>query len=660
MPHPIEVRRNYASPVTLPSPPSPQPQHCLSNSLLAQGQTFAIHNFQTQVKSTLHHTSITSLRQLLSQRVRVHLEQLPHDQLMNKNVSIEELLSLDIDTNNNVLEITKDDIDSCYSFATRVGNKWADVLERQGYCEYSQIVRNVVQKGCFLEEDPSSSSSSTNDNDKHDADNNINNAQQTPSSSSLDYVTPYTALHGLKRYPPDSNNFPFPSKYLPDISPNDTSTAKKVIQQIDNMVHNSNSKGQGHNWQFGWDAIEEAVARNKTRLVYNRNMNNTSIEGNEEEDHHDDAMGNDVTISKKRGRSPCREKTVQFKHDEEGTVDGIPTSGINSVADCNVAESILKRQRIEENDVVHRKSSTNASSVSDNYGMEESDQSVSDMHNTFRQGGRPPTSIGQETYSLDDIRRSMSMDERKQLIISAIHPPHPFEANDIKDGSAEEDKKLPAKTPTDDDYHESHSAVICGALKQIGQIHLYEQTRHFFPSDAANENDNDELSNRTSPEQIVDGAMKEDGIYGASDAIGSYQSQQRTRRKNRALTRATKERLGRRTVSVQEHRSQYAMMVKCTKVRWTEDNDTANVGRKDGTENTSDMDSVAGVLLLSHQSRQEKEKYLEMDLGECTIELLIDDHTQTDQGKASGDNQRESEKKKQFLAFRSLELALRY
>ena len=101
-------------------------------------------------------------------------------------------------------------------------------------------------------------------------------------------------------------------------------------------------------------------------------------------------------------------------------------------------------------------------------------------------------------------------------------------------------------------------------------------------------------------------------------------------------------------------------MVKCTKVRWTEDNDTANVGRKDGTENTSDMNSVAGVLLLSHQSRQEKEKYLEMDLGECTIELLIDDHTQTDQGKASGANQRESEKKKQFLAFRSLELALRY
>src|SRR6056300_1566770 len=99
MPHPI-VRRNDASPAIL-LPSALHPQHVLSNNnpLLAQGQTFAIHNFKTQVKSTLHHTSIASLRQLLSQRVRVHLEQLSHDQLMNKNVTIEELLSSSSDTN---------------------------------------------------------------------------------------------------------------------------------------------------------------------------------------------------------------------------------------------------------------------------------------------------------------------------------------------------------------------------------------------------------------------------------------------------------------------------------------------------------------------------------------------------------------------------------
>jgi hypothetical protein len=64
--------------------------------------------------------------------------------------------------------------------------------------------------------------------------------------------------------------------------------------------------------------------------------------------------------------------------------------------------------------------------------------------------------------------------KRRQLIVTSIHPPYPFEFDNKK--------KSTGHNIDDDDEEEEEAhpdAIICGALKNIGKIHLWEQTRHY-------------------------------------------------------------------------------------------------------------------------------------------------------------------------------------
>jgi hypothetical protein len=74
--------------------------------------------------------------------------------------------------------------------------------------------------------------------------------------------------------------------------------------------------------------------------------------------------------------------------------------------------------------------------------------------------------------------------------------------------------------------------------------------------------------------------------------------------------------------------------VSCSKVRWTEDDD--------------DDDTHINA-------RQGPRKWLEMDLGECSIELIDDKELLEPNDKAQSEN---DEKVKRILSFRSLEVAL--
>jgi len=145
------------------------------------------------------------------------LRQLPHAQLLTSNnskSSIEELLGQDHNSPNHVLKVSEDDVEQCYCFAERVGNKWAEVLQRQGYCEFAEIAFDIVKQGHFLE--PSVKSSPTDDNANDE-------------SNSNKYVSPYTALHALRRYPPDCDGSGLPSKYLPALDDSNGENNSNII-----------------------------------------------------------------------------------------------------------------------------------------------------------------------------------------------------------------------------------------------------------------------------------------------------------------------------------------------------------------------------------------------------------------------------------------------
>mmetsp|Transcript_37872 Transcript_37872/g.66413 ORF Transcript_37872/g.66413 Transcript_37872/m.66413 type:complete len:195 (+) Transcript_37872:666-1250(+) len=114
--------------------------------------------------------------------------------------------------------------------------------------------------------------------------------------------------------------------------------------------------------------------------------------------------------------------------------------------------------------------------------------------------GRPPSSVGRDILSWDEMLQSMTMDERKELIVSAIHPPYPFET-EMKDDHAVTEEDVP------------HTAVICGALKDIGQTHLWERTRHLPEASDDKEHDGCEEG----VEQNISEGGKE-VFYGASAA----------------------------------------------------------------------------------------------------------------------------------------------
>lgn len=554
----------------------------------------------------------------------------------------------------NLLRVSEDDIQQCYMLAGRVGNKWAEVLQREGYIEFANIACDVVRKGRFLEPPTPSPASSIVDAD--------NERSQIKASK---YVSPYTALHTLRRYAPDCDGSGLPSKYLPitDCKDNEhnigKTSAREVIQQIDEMARNGQT-----NWHHGWDAIEEAVERNKKRMESSRSRASIGVDEYEIVPRQDFAAGlmegdgddeddadHETQSSKKRGRSPETEKTVQFKSEgdmvQEGSADvGRMADDIDFLSSANKkAKRILKRRRRGQEEVASRtKTSIDdrpdfMDSGPDFKGVEKYDGKPENAEK-----GRTASSIGVEVFSWEGMLNSMSMDERRKLIVSAIHPPYPFESDmNDRDLAAEGDK--PAEYLSEEDV--PPNAIICGALKEIGHTHLWEQTRHLPEmgnSDEAEDKEGDW-------EQNIQAVKGEEIIYGASEARASFQSQQLLALQKKALKRATKERLGRRTISTNGIMGEYAKAF-CSKVKWTED--VTRVGKEDFTARGAL--AADSSLLQNEASGQQERNWLEMDLGECMVEL-DDDNEQTDAGKGDG---KQNEKTKRFLSFRSLELALNY
>ena len=598
--------------------------------LTAQARGFASHAFSSHVHSVLRHVTVTCLRRLLSERVRNYMRHhVSQDELLNNSLSIEEILSRtnnSYDNSTNLLYISNDDVQFSYNMATRLGKKWAQVLQRQGYVELAELTLSIVEEANYLEPQSSSeaAAATTTENTNIDSHPMANRRRD-------DFVSPYTALHALRRYPNECNSSGIPLQHIPaeydDTNDSDDSksrgvsqsshSARKIIEQIDTMVHQQNGMTY---WHYGWDAIEEAVQRNRSRIDYSRTGGHTNtavsscvsaVMGNGvdevdevalvppievvDEGGHGLDRGGVSTSSRKRGRSETETSTTNINVDDVAT-EGRDHNGNYNDADNNYSRKQLKR-------------------------------------------GRPPSSIGTEVYHRDDILNELALQERKQIIESYIHPPFPYESDMVDDNDDCETsvEKDPSVHPP-----QHHSAVICGALKDVGQIHLWEQTRHVSATvrlldgnETASTKKDDRMTNQTQ------------SIFGASAAQSVFQSERRKQLQKRASTRALKERLGRRVVPNAEYRAENAQHATCSKVRWTEEGEITHRhhGENRSEECTADQ----------WEHSESRNKWLEMDIGECMMEV-VDDTEQTTLGSAGNiDNAA----KKVLLGFRSLEMALK-
>ena len=223
-------------PLSPPSPPAlpPSPPIHPPNPLLTQARVFASHSFESHVNAVLQHASISYLRRSLSERTEAFFRHLPQEQLASES-STHELLAQDP----HLLTISDNDLEQSYHFAERVGSKWGEVLQRQGYFELAEIATHVVKKGNFLGTSTASGPTSAND------------GENKPKK----HLSSFTAMRALRRYPPVCDKSGIPLKYVPadldtdddedNLSNNKLSSARKVIQQIDEMVLHG---GSGELW----------------------------------------------------------------------------------------------------------------------------------------------------------------------------------------------------------------------------------------------------------------------------------------------------------------------------------------------------------------------------------------------------------------------------
>eukprot|EP00956_Cyclotella_meneghiniana_P044500 scaffold320623_cov76-Cyclotella_meneghiniana.AAC.2 len=203
--------------------------------------------------------------------------------------------------------------------------------------------------------------------------------------------------------------------------------------------------------------------------------------------------------------------------------------------------------------------------------------------------GRPPSAVGEGLWSWQDVVDEIPASERKKLIRNYTNPP--FSSYD--DGN--DDEPVDGNS-NDDGSDDPHSITICGGLRPFGLTHLWEQTQHH-----------------------------------STDHRRSGGSEKRT------LRRGMYERSGPRTLpyNKSEFNEELAGKKLTSKTKWTEEEKTGNI--------SSDQVDMA----CDSQS-----KWLEMDLGDCSLEISNNDTSKNIVNATSP--------KKKILAFRSLELALRY
>ena len=518
--------------------------------LIEHASDFAINSaFLLQARAVLRQATLTSLQQTLMKRVRRHIGQLTHTQILGSS-STDELLNLD----HKVMKITVRDLEQCHALALRIGAKWAEVLQREGYFDHATILLDCIQSESFVEWDQCD--------------------DETEKEAPPAAIFPLAAINSLRRYPREYDEQNRPASYLPalDCPKNKRVSGNQLIERMDDLARTGQS-----DWHYGWDAIDEAARINRSRIDYKRVQMADHLGVTEDDE-------GDANERGKKKRRRGWQKSVKFR-DEESDDDLSSEGRRQGRSATDQLESILKNGDQKSDPV--RCDDDFADDAPGSMTWSELGQSR----------GRQASAVEEESICWDTAKSGFSQDEKRNLVASFIHPPHSFE--DVEGESSQ----LPDQHM--DAAEERFGGTICGGLKPIAMAHLWEKARQSASANQANES-----------QGMSEGSQVQDSNL--------------ARKRKRDLSRATKERLGRRTfIKIQPHLSKF---FKHTKLKWTE---------------------------------VEDRNLIDFDLGECTIEL--DESNRPGAGGQSEESNDDSEETKmprlhqdgkKTMAFRSLEVCL--
>jgi hypothetical protein len=225
------------------------------------------------------------------------------------------------------------------------------------------------------------------------------------------YTTPHATLRALRRYPLDCDGTTgLPYTLLVDydndsINNNGEIAVREAIRKIDALA--SSSSNLLSYWDYGYDGIIEAVRRNRDRIDYSRvliHANNNTLTSSAtafDDDtgiNDDDEEEEDGTIMGKKKRKRGRRSTVvRFKDDNNSNEDMVARQGgvkTNS-------GPILKRRR-----KMMQKRTEDVPPEDD--GTDDVERCLGLLQPVV---GRPPSSIGDETYQWEDILNEMTLEE---------------------------------------------------------------------------------------------------------------------------------------------------------------------------------------------------------------------------------------------------------
>ncbi|KAL7464819.1 hypothetical protein ACHAXS_005145 [Conticribra weissflogii] len=740
--------------------------------------------FQTHVQTILHHTSSQYLLRKLTKRLRSHLEEnFTTEELMSRHHSdgvrrvsatkqgasnaiddSEEALAL---LASKPLEVQREDVDEAYALAVRVGEKWAEVLFREGYEELADVVRGVVGRGdfleCFSQENHGGGGGTLTEGEGKDVEGGLEdqleggNHQQGEESNVGDFILPYSKLNSLRRYPPDCDGSGTPLPFLPvhdwetasSSSANDqqtssqTSSTRKVIQKLDSLAR----KGETM-WNYGWDVILEALKRSKRRKLRShgaKNLSDTIWEEEypsvglpffdaEDEDRDSEEGGRSLESveenfddynshqgqpkkKKRRKNNLTSRKSVTFQidtnecdnNDEKNNWDIVKDDFLTSTQEVKAEKISQHEKEMMQISLNNNKGNQHKVNDFDNH-VDEAD----DLWEVPQERGRPPSTLEWEQWTLDDVQNCMTKEERMELIRLAVHPPYPFEndSNDdtyvdashtesIRDGKeavvnntenstiGDPDeaitnldtkpspdhannklcKQTTVKKVVADEQEQPPEAIICGALKPLGSIHLWEQTRHLSEESShvkVAHYENNDTTTMPTHEEARASSQADETIYGAAEALSEHEAEQLRRRKASALRKATKERIGYRVPKLPEDKAENGYGVS-SKVVWTRGSaHEQKHGSGSGVGGSSSRCSAfsKGSGRPDHfLGEEEKQMWLELDLGECVVETTLDNVHDNDYDNSGNDanynKKGPGKKRKRMMAFRSLEIALK-
>lgn len=321
-------------------------------------------------------------------------------------------------SNLDVLEITAQDVVDCEIFVKRVGSQWEKMLRRRGYAEYADILVKLMDESSFLEK-PSNNEFTLDAVEALDVD---LDEEDTPRSEK--FATIDAALNSIRRYEPDCDGSGNPSAHIPTLSDDaGRSSARRAIQQIDQIIESIDGDELKANYGYDWHAINQAVKRNEKRLY--------TFQRNEKDEY-------EIVPAPGGADEPDTEASQQeefIRFDGSSQKKSIDADFI--ITNNAHTAKILQRKRKRE-----EKLRTN------------------DSGNIKVLKGRQPSTIGEIQWSWQDILNEIPCSRSEQLVRDYIHPPFPPEEND--------------HSQTDD----RTSAILCGALRPFGLTHLWEQTQH--------------------------------------------------------------------------------------------------------------------------------------------------------------------------------------